>query len=166
MEFNDDENIPIQQSNNVQRIIRFLMSMKILNKTANCNKEKCQYREMKLRTRELIEQSEMAWRCMKCSNWKSLRYGSYFENTRIPIYKIVKIIHYFITSVKIEQACQIVQLSKSTVIDWFQRFRYLTALDLDKKEIKLGGKGKIFEIDESMYARVKHFKEKDLQYMS
>ena len=103
---------------------------------------------------------------MECSNWKSSRYGSYFENTRIPIYKIVKIIHCFITSVKIEQACQIVQLSKSTVIDWFQRFRYLTALDLDKKEIKLGGKSKIVEIDESMYARVKHFKGKDLQYMS
>ena len=60
MDFNDDENVPIQQSNNVQRIIRFLMSMKILNKTANCNKDKCQYREMKLRTRELKEQSEMA----------------------------------------------------------------------------------------------------------
>ena len=60
MDFNDDENIPIQQSNNVQRIIRFLMSMKILNKTANCHKDKCQSREMKLRTRELKEQSEMA----------------------------------------------------------------------------------------------------------
>jgi hypothetical protein len=37
--------------------------------------------QMKLKTRELKEQSEMVWRSMKCSNWKSLRYGSYFENT-------------------------------------------------------------------------------------
>ena len=48
MKLNDDENIPIQQSNNVQQ---FLMTMNIINKTANCDKEKCQYKAIKLRTK-------------------------------------------------------------------------------------------------------------------
>ena len=70
MDFNDDENIPIHQSKSVKRIIRFLIAANVINKTANCDKDKCQNRAMKLRTRELKEQSEMAWRCMKCTNWK------------------------------------------------------------------------------------------------
>jgi len=36
-------------------------------------------------------------------------------------------------------------------------------LDLDKNNIKLGGKNVIVEIDESMFARVKHHRGKDLK---
>ena len=48
-------------------------------------------------------------------------------------------------------------------MDQFTLLRYLCSLDINIDEIKLGGDGKIVEIDESMFAKVKHFKGKDLQ---
>ncbi len=48
-------------------------------------------------------------------------------------------------------------------MDQFTLLRYLCSLDINIEEIKLGGDGKIVEIDESMFAKVKHFKGKDLQ---
>ena len=38
----------------------------------------------------------------------------------------------------------------------------MCTLDIDKKNLKMGGPGKIVEIDESLYAKVKHSKGKDL----
>lgn len=45
---------------------------------------------------------------------------------------------------------------------YFQSFNELLIKDLNKDNIKLGGEGKIVEIDESKFARVKHWKGKDM----
>ncbi|CAF1143582.1 unnamed protein product, partial [Brachionus calyciflorus] len=44
----------------------------------------------------------------------------------------------------------------------YARLRQICSLSLDKKNLTLGGHGRIVEIDESMYAKVKHWKGKDL----
>ena len=44
----------------------------------------------------------------------------------------------------------------------FNHLRNISTVAIDKKNIKLGGKSHIVEIDESLYARVKHHVGKDL----
>ncbi|RNA00670.1 ISXO2-like domain-containing [Brachionus plicatilis] len=41
--------------------------------------------------------------------------------------------------------------------------RFALSIDIDKANLKLGGRNKIVEIDESLYAKVKHNKGKDLK---
>lgn len=45
----------------------------------------------------------------------------------------------------------------------FYKLRQMCTLSIDKTNLKLGGYGKIVEIDESMYAKVKHWVGKDLK---
>ncbi|RMZ99659.1 putative transposase-like protein [Brachionus plicatilis] len=45
----------------------------------------------------------------------------------------------------------------------FYRLRQLCSLGIGKEDLKLGGSGKKVEIDESLYARVKFHKGKDLK---
>ena len=79
--------------------------------------------------------------------------------------QIIKLIHCYLINVSVKATTELLKMSRSTVVEWNQRFRYLVGLDLNKKEIKLGGEGKILEIDESMYARVKHWRVKDFKYL-
>ncbi|RNA00725.1 ISXO2-like domain-containing [Brachionus plicatilis] len=55
------------------------------------------------------------------------------------------------------------EVHRNTVALLFFRLRQLCPVDIDKKNHKLGGEGKIVEIDESLYAKVKHSKGKDLK---
>ncbi|RNA05626.1 hypothetical protein BpHYR1_005438 [Brachionus plicatilis] len=50
-----------------------------------------------------------------------------------------------------------------TVGSLFKRLRQICSVSLDKQNLELGGMGKIVEIDESMYAKVKHWVGKDLK---
>ncbi|CAF0923894.1 unnamed protein product [Brachionus calyciflorus] len=54
-------------------------------------------------------------------------------------------------------------VSKEVTSSIFYRLRQLASLGIDKNNLLLGGDGKIVEIDESLYARVKYNREKDLK---
>ncbi|RNA00667.1 hypothetical protein BpHYR1_035558 [Brachionus plicatilis] len=49
-----------------------------------------------------------------------------------------------------------------TYLNWCN-ITNLCSIDIDKANLKLGGRNKIVEIDESLYAKVKHNKGKDLK---
>ena len=53
-------------------------------------------------------------------------------------------------------------IHRDSVASLFHKLRQICSLDIDRKSLKLGGPGKIIEIDESLYAKVKHSKGKDL----
>jgi len=52
-EYVKNEATPIHQSNDPQRVIRYLMSRKVLNRIVLSNNSKCNNRKMKLRVRDL-----------------------------------------------------------------------------------------------------------------
>jgi hypothetical protein len=52
------------------------------------------------------------------------------------------------------------KITKSTVSEIYFKLRQLCSIDIDRKNLKLGGFGKIIEIDESLYAKIKHGKGK------
>jgi len=55
-----------------------------------------------------------------------------------------------------------IKACRQTLGDFYSSLRNVCTLALDKKNLKLGGEGQIVEIDESLFARVKHKVGKDL----
>ena len=55
------------------------------------------------------------------------------------------------------------KLTRDTIASIFTKIKNLCSIDIDKANLKLGGRNKIVEIDESLYAKVKHNKDKDLK---
>lgn len=124
----------IYNSNDYEKIIKFLMDYKLIN-------------------------SQLA--CEKC-NVKSIKVGSYFEFCRV-LHPMLKLIFNFINNVNHSTTSKLTGLARQTIGDYYQRFRYLCSIDLNKDQITLGGMGKIIEIDESMFAKIKHNRGKDLK---
>ena len=54
-------------------------------------------------------------------------------------------------------------IGRESVSNIFYKLRQLCCIGIDKENLLLGGPGKIVEIDESLYARVKFNKGKDLK---
>jgi hypothetical protein len=52
--------------------------------------------------------------------------------------------------------------SKTTVNAFYRNLKYFAICELDRPNIKLGGDGKIIEIDKSLFAKVKHGSGHDL----
>ena len=86
------------------------------------------------------------WRCMKCKKFSSCREGSFFSNSKIPIFVIFKLLYHWAMQSKIVDVIELTGVSKETVITYFQAFRELCHMHLDKENFKLGGNGKIVEI--------------------
>lgn len=52
------------------------------------------------------------------------------------------------------------EMKRDTVASIYFRLRQVCSLAIDKRNLKLGGPGKVVEIDESLYAKIKHWKGK------
>ena len=153
-EFNDFEKFFYE--NDLEKIINFLKFHKIIpNRGPFCLKDEKQYE----------------WRARKgtsdgftrCDAPYSIRNDSILEGIKIPIIKIVKLIHAFAFEHKIDDVCINLAISRPTVIKIFKRLREIICLEADISNIKLGGLGEIVEIDESKFAKVKHGVGKDLK---
>lgn len=57
----------------------------------------------------------------------------------------------------------ILNCGRTTVSRYFKALRQLCTIDLDRENSMLGGQSVVVEIDESLFARVKHHKGKDLK---
>ncbi|CAF0979658.1 unnamed protein product [Brachionus calyciflorus] len=126
---------------------------------------------MELRNRKRNKDSKnqlLSWRCMACTNYKTIYQDSYFTLFRKPLKIVLAIIKCWSAQV-ISKTVDLINLHfehnvhRNTVAVIFFRLRQLCTLSIDKKNLKLGGPGQIIEKDESLYAKVKHFKGKDLR---
>jgi predicted transcriptional regulator len=83
---------------------------------------------------------------------------------RKPIKIILAIIKCWAAQLTITKTRSVIELNlnhkvtEPMVAGLFSRLRQLCSLGIDKPNLKLGGKGRIVEIDESMYCKVKHHK--------
>ena len=141
---------------------KYFAAVGLLNKSAKCLK--CSS-DMTLKKRPCVD--GFAWRCpnMSCRTYRSVRHGSFFETNRIPIEKIVKLLYHFCTEVQVCQSEKLLDLARTTICDFEQRLRFVCHKFINREKILLGGPGKIIEIDESMFSKVKHHRGKDMKKM-
>ena len=139
-------------------IIKCLVDNKLLNNKIKC--KKCNI-EMAFVVRQCLD--GYAWRCPSCRTFKSLRTGSFFENLRFNLRNIIKMIYYFSIEMSQTKTAKELNVSRSSIVDFFHKLKYVCVQDLKPDEIVLGGPNKVVEIDESLFARAKHNRGKDLK---
>ena len=150
----------IIHSTNLEEIIEFLKNEKIISKEAPF----CIKCKINLQWRKRCGSSDIyTWKCTKCDTTCSIRRNSFLQEFKIPLMKVVKLIHAFAFEHKIEDVCVEIDLSKPTVIKFYRRLREMVAFECDIENLKLGGLGETIEIDESKFMKVKHGVGKDLK---
>ncbi|CAF0955135.1 unnamed protein product [Brachionus calyciflorus] len=93
---------------------------------------------------------------------------SFFSLFKKPLKVILAVLKCWSAQITINKTISLIDLnfdetiSDDCVMSIFYKLRQISTLSLDKKNLKLGGRGRIVEIDESMYAKVKHWVGKDL----
>jgi hypothetical protein len=93
---------------------------------------------------------------VQCNFYKSIFKGTFFENSHLPVLKIVLFMKVLVKkSMNLEDLKEELQISLHTLVDWksFCREVCINSLITDKP---LGGIDSIVEIDESKFGRRKY----------
>ena len=86
------------------------------------------------------------WRCGFCRKKKSIRATSYFEQSKLPLKKIVLLAYCWAYDVPQHAQAKLCGVSYRVTIQWNVYFRDVTTEWLKQNPIKLGGKGVICQI--------------------
>ena len=103
------------------------------------------------------------WRCTeaRCRKRVSLREGSFFAKSHLPMWKIVRFFYLWTTDARIEIITHELDISKKTVIDWSNFMRDVCQSYVRDWQTPIGGRDpsgqrKIVEIDESLFFKTKY----------
>ena len=103
------------------------------------------------------------WSCSRTINGVrhyqkvSLRHGSIFADTQLPVKTIVRILYEWSRRTERHEAAFQLELNKDTVGAWYKRFRKISGEILARTQNdRISGAEKIIEIDECQLARRKH----------
>ena len=136
-----------------------------------CNKHKFLLGMRKRNTSKQLPEEHMyyaTWRC-KCGQYKIVRDQSFFSLYKTPLYQLTLLIKFWSVQLTITKSVSLFELiteekiHRETVGSLFLRLRNICTVLINKHKFKLGGKGKVVEIDESLVAKVKHHRGKDLK---
>jgi transposase-like protein len=155
------------------KIFEKLKAIGLVEPLQLCSRDNCKMkgRQMFLKNRKRDKNSTnllLTWYCNGCKSYKSVYDGSFFSLFRKPIRILLGIIKCWSAHLTISKTVSTIKLHlnedihRDSVASLFHKLRQICSLDIDRKSLKLGGPGKIIEIDESLYAKVKHSKGKDL----
>ena len=98
------------------------------------------------------------WRCSPkgCQKSQSIRIGTFFNENRLQLWHVLILIFNFAFEFLNTTVSQLVNVSAQTISGYKRRLRLIILTMFDKNNIKLGGEGKVVEIDESLFIKVKH----------
>ena len=98
------------------------------------------------------------WRCSPkgCQKTKSLRAGTFFFENKIQLWQVLILIFNFAFEFLNTTVAQLVGVSAHTIAAYKRRIRLIILTIFNKNGIQIGGPGKIVEIDESLFIKVKH----------
>ncbi|GFW31076.1 mitotic-spindle organizing protein 2A [Trichonephila clavipes] len=86
---------------------------------------------------------------------KSIRKGTWFSKSHLSVCDILILTRHFFGKSMNEFAVKDVRVNKNTVVDWYMFCREVCMAAILKESEPLGGEGKIVEIDESMFGKMK-----------
>ena len=97
------------------------------------------------------------WRCRRrgCQKRVSVRAGTIFENSKVPISKILQLLYWWAKDMPVNRVAEEVCTTEGTVVDWFLRFRELCASYLLATSTSIGGVGHTVEVDECLFDKRK-----------
>ena len=148
-------------------IIKHLFALRFIE-TRKCNKCKIELVVRSRRRSATSQHTFLSLRCSSCGSFQSLYSCTLLSASKKPIVEVVEMVRFWSAEVTIAKACSLlamlnIEVTRQTIGKLWRSQRNVCSLRLDKDNIKLGGDGEIVEIDESLFARVKHYKGKDLR---
>ncbi|XP_077967707.1 uncharacterized protein LOC144421954 [Styela clava] len=134
--------------------IEFLRYRGLLATRMKC--AKCET-EMKEENTKSAKQDSCRWRCQKknCRTTTTIRKGSFFENSKAELTKLVTTMYFWADDVTQETMAKESELSKRTMVDWCNFIREVCSEDLIGRKKKIGGMDHVVAIDETHLARRK-----------
>lgn len=107
-----------------------------------------------------------SWYCGKCNDYKPIMVGSIFEDSQLDIRKVLMLVYSFAHDCDYEDArancvmdAEDTHVSSHTISHWYSKFReYISAawMDVLSAGRRIGGYGRIVEIDEAQIQRRKY----------
>ena len=92
---------------------------------------------------------KFTWRCSNCNSVKSIRNGSFFSKSKLPLQTWLQLIHHWSMDMPVTQATKQAKISEKRCIDIYQFMRDVCTAKLLATPIILGGPGTVVQIDES-----------------
>jgi transposase-like protein len=108
------------------------------------------------------------YRCSKCGTFQSIYNGSFFCLSTKRLYDQLFLVKCFALQISAVKTFEMALLEDRKVKQhmvgkYYRRLRNILTVALDKPNLKIGGPGHVIQIDESLFARVKHNVGKDLR---
>ena len=97
------------------------------------------------------------WRCSRCRKKKSIRTGSFFEQSKLPMATLLRVMFLFCIDVPLRIATELLHgdISERSIMDWYNFCRDIATGYLLRHPVRLGGNGPqdIVEVDEALFKR-------------
>ena len=91
------------------------------------------------------------FRCSCCKTTKSLRAGSFFSKSKLPLQKWLVPLYWWIRQYPVGDAAEEAKVSREAAINVYQWLREVCSTKPLANPIALGGPGKTVQIDESLF---------------
>lgn len=130
--------------------LKFLRHFGLLNKQPICCNQ-----QMKLKARMKKIDGYQDY-CSVCKNERSIRHGSFFENSHLDLYRILKLIYFYSCDVTSQKfLCREIGISTSVAVTWKNFIRDIYINYVSSISLKIGGPEVVVQIDESLICKRK-----------
>ena len=94
----------------------------------------------------------ICWYCPGCKTTKSIRDGSFFAKSRLPLQKWMIVMYWWARQYSVSDCKDEAEIDKRNAIDMYQWLREVCSTRLlQDPPIVLGGQGAVLQIDESLF---------------
>jgi transposase-like protein len=119
------------------KVLQYLQDQALLKKSINC--ERCGLKMVSQYCGRALD--GVCFRCTGCKSKRSIRSGSFLENSKLSLRVFVSIVFFLQTETLLKHIAEILELSVPTVIDYANLIREQYGKFLLQKGEKLGGIG-------------------------
>lgn len=143
----------LNNTSDEKKIIEFFQQQKLIHTNMMCTK-KSFCTSMKISERFYKGKRIIQWRCSKCGSQKSIRKGTFIENSKLSILLVLKLVIHWALQTPYITIANMFGITRQTAADFCHRIRHVVSVDYDPDNIQIGGPGAIIEIDETLIAKV------------
>ena len=144
----------------VEKTINWLFSIGLILNLSGKYCDFCQKGEYKLVRDSSFSRDKHCWRCnlKNCSKKVSIRHKSWFDNSKLELQQILFITYFWVNRCDQQFVLHELEISHTTLVDWYNFCREVCITILEKCSRKIGGVGRVVEIDESKFGKRKYHK--------